>query len=593
MAGPRERVATRIDRIFGADAPLARALLVADQKAIPLEMRDRYAAAGIVHMLSISGLHVAIIAAAIELLLLALHLSRRTAALVSVVVVVAYVALLAFPPPALRSAVMLALVAAGRGLQRPSSPWAALAVGAWIPLILPRTALDLGYQLSVAGMAALTAAGVVLRGLSRDWTPLRARLARDAVASVLASVVSAPLVAWHFGRLSLIGPLANLAAAPVIALVQPTLFFALLLSPSPAAARFVADAAHPLLMSFDTVARVFAALPFASVDLAPGLFAALGGSVCAGCLVIACCSRHPGRALISGGLAAMVVVWAPALPRRTDGNVQLHVIDVGQGDAVALRTGRGNWILFDAGRAWRTGDAGRSTIIPYIRRRGGRVLALVISHPHSDHVGGAASVVRWLRPREIWDPAYVVPARSYHATLVAAQRARVTWRRVHPGDSLDADGVVVKFLAPDSAWATRLADPNEASAVALVRYGDVRFLLTGDAERAEEDWMLKHGAWDLDVDVLKVAHHGSITSSAEAFLAAVSPRIAIISVGAENAYGHPSADVVRRLARHRSTVLRTDRDGTVVVETDGRSLRIRARGDEWDLPGERGARYSR
>jgi competence protein ComEC len=579
----RSELGRRIDALFGSQAQVARALLIADQRQMEVEVRDRYATAGLVHMLSISGLHVAIIAGSIELLLLAMRFRRRPAAAMSVVLVFAYVAVLDWRAPALRAAVMYGTMSLARALQRPTSPWASLAIGGWIPLLAPRTVLELGYQLSLAGMIALTAAG----SLARRWKleslgVIRARIVRDLLASTLASITTAPLVAWYFGRISLIGPVANLFAGPVIAVLQPTLFIALALSPFQAIASFVADAAHPLLRAFDTVARTAASLPGAAVDVAPTLYTATGAAVAIVALLVAALGRRRARPLLVAGSALAAVAWLPLLPLGS-GDLELHVLDVGQGDAIALRTDRGNWVLVDAGRAWRRGDAGRSVIVPYVRRRGGDVLALVLSHPHADHVGGAASVVRWLRPRAVWDPAYVGTTTTYRDALEITARRRTQWRRVTPGDSIVADGVQIRFLAPDSAWTEQLNDPNEASAVALIRFGAVRMLLTGDAERGEEQWLLANAVDSLDVDVLKVGHHGSGTSSTPSFLDAVTPLLAIVSVGAENAYRHPSAEVLQRLHDRGARVVRTDRGGTVVVRTDGRRIHVRQGGTSWAL----------
>lgn len=577
----RSHLGARIDRLFGSHAHVARALLIADQRQLSLEARDSYAAAGLVHMLSISGLHVAIIASSLELLLLAMRIRHRTAAALSVVLVLGYVAVLDWRAPALRAAVMYGTVSLSRSLQRPTSPWAALAIGGWVPLLSPRTVLELGYQLSLCGMAALIAAGMLARRWKLDELgPIRSRLLRDLLASTFASAITAPLVAWYFGRVSLIGPLANLFAGPVISVLQPTLFLALALSPLESAAGFVAGAAIPLLSAFERVAQAAASLPLAALDVAPTLLTTVAVAVAAASLLAAAAGRRAGRSLVVALGAVALAAWLPVLPRGR-GDVELHVLDVGQGDALALRTDRGNWVLFDAGRIWRRGDAGRSVVVPYVRRRGGDVLALVLSHPHADHVGGAASVVRWLRPRAIWDPAYVGGTTSYRDALVMAAARRALWRRVAPGDSLRADGVSVRFLAPDSAWTTSLADPNEASAVVLVRFGRVSMLLTGDAESAEEDWLLRNARDMLDVDVLKVAHHGSRTSSSERFLDAVTPELALVSVGAENAYRHPSPEVMDRLHRRGVRTLRTDLGGTVVVRTDGRRLRVMQGGGDW------------
>jgi competence protein ComEC len=268
----------------------------------------------------------------------------------------------------------------------------------------------------------------------------------------------------------------------------------------------------------------------------------------------------------------------------SSGELELHMIDVGQGDAIALRTPHGHWVLFDAGRAWRGGDAGRSTVLPYLGRRGGMLDAFVLSHPHTDHVGGAASVLRAMHPLRYIDGGFPGPAESYRASLDAARAADVRWVRAHPGDSLTIDGVALTFLAPDSAWTASLDDPNLASVVTLVRVGDVRMLLMGDAERPEEEWLLAHERDALRADILKVGHHGSRTSSSPDFLDAVQPRLALVSVGAGNSYHLPTPEVMRALAARGAQVLRTDRLGTIIARTDGRRITIDAAGDTWVLP---------
>jgi competence protein ComEC len=188
-----------------------------------------------------------------------------------------------------------------------------------------------------------------------------------------------------------------------------------------------------------------------------------------------------------------------------------------------------------------------------------------------------------MHPRRYWDAAFAGGAESYIASLAVARKEGIEWNRVHPGDSVRFDGVTLSFLAPDSVWTVGLKDPNLASTIALIRYGVVRFLLVGDAERGEEDWLLAHDPMELRADVLKVGHHGSSTSSSDEFLAAVHPALAVISVGAGNKYGHPSGDVVRALARVGAEVLRTDEAGTIVVRTDGVHIEIEAKGEKWEL----------
>jgi competence protein ComEC len=207
----------------------------------------------------------------------------------------------------------------------------------------------------------------------------------------------------------------------------------------------------------------------------------------------------------------------------------------------------------------------------------------VLSHPHTDHVGGAPSILSALHPALYVDAGFPGGASAYRTSLDVAHARHVRWLRAHPGDSLVVDGVAITFLAPDSAWTASLNDPNLASVVSLVRVGEVRMLLMGDAERPEENWLLAHDSAALRADILKVGHHGSKTSSSEAFLDAVNPRLALVSVGAGNMYHLPTPAVMRALAARGAQVLRTDHVGTIVVRTDGHRIAVEAAGETWEL----------
>lgn len=572
-----------IDRTFRGDAPLVRALLIADRHDLSRDLQDRFAAAGLAHILSISGMHIAIIAVALRLCLELVGVARQRADIASVVVVVFYVALIGAPTPAVRSAAMLAALFVSRATQRPTSGWSILTLGAAQPVFDPRVALDLGYQLTVIGVAAIIAADQFIKriGVERLPPPSGVVLA-SIIGATVATIASAPLVAWVFGRVSVAAPLTNLAAGPLITLAQPMLFCGMVLAPIPAIATLFADAAHPLLIGLDRVAAIGAAIPHGSVQVAPTLFAAIVSGVMSAAVIVLCASRDWMRPAIIATVSALILVWLPLAPTQSD-MTELHMIDVGQGDAVALRTPRGHWILFDAGGAWRGGDAGKSTVIPYIGRRGGSLDMFVLSHPHTDHVGGAATVLRSLHPTSYVDAGFAGGADAYRASLDAARSVGVRWTRAHPGDSLAIDGVTITWLAPDSAWTSSLTDPNLASIVALVRVGDVRMLFVGDAERAEEEWLLARDAAALRADILKVGHHGSGTSSTERFLSAVRPRLALVSVGAGNSYHLPTPSVMRALAAHGAQVLRTDHLGGIIVRTDGRRIFVEAAGETWEL----------
>src|SRR5688572_2596924 len=218
----RERAGLAIERSFGRDAPLAKALLIADTKSLTPEVRERYAAAGLAHMLSISGLHVGLIAVALSLAAQLARLPATTDRVATLATLALYIAVIGAPAPAVRAGVMVGVLTLCRLAQRPVSPWAVLALGAAGPLLDPATATDLGYQLSVVGVVALVAGDSLGRRVIGDRLIGWQRTAATALlGSTVASVVSLPLVAWTFGRVSVVAPLTNLAAAPLMAVAQP------------------------------------------------------------------------------------------------------------------------------------------------------------------------------------------------------------------------------------------------------------------------------------------------------------------------------------------------------------------------------------
>ena len=208
---------------------------------------------------------------------------------------------------------------------------------------------------------------------------------------------------------------------------------------------------------------------------------------------------------------------------------------------------------------------------------------LAVADVERDHVGGAATLLRRLPVGMVLDGGFVHTSEAYAATITTARARGVPWRIVRAGDSLDIDGVRLMILAPDAARAASATDANEASVIVAAEYRGVRVLLTGDAEREEEERVRRQYPARLQADILKVGHHGSSTSSSPAFLDAVRPRVALVSVGAGNTYGHPSDAVLESLVRRGAQVMRTDDEGTIVVSTDGTSLRVATSEGRWVL----------
>lgn len=591
VAGPsftdrwRDRVGNLITSQFGDDAPLVRALVLAEQYDLSAELRSTYADAGIIHMVSVSGLHVSIVAGGLLGILAACGLSTRRGEVIALLILGSYIVFIASPPPAVRSAAMLALTTGARWVQRPTSPWAIWAVGSGISLLEPRLVMDLGWQLSVSGMAGLIASGELSRGLFSTWSGWKKPIAESVVATSIATLVSAPIVAWTFGRISIAAVVTNLLAGPLFNVAQPLLFATVILAWFGPVAAFLSDAARGALALIDLVAQLGTHIPLGVVPVALTAFTALSLAACAAAVIVACLGRARTGVAVALGVLALAA-WRPLLPRGS-GRLEVHMIDVGQGDAIAVRTPRGRWLLIDAGGSWKTGDAGQSIVGPYLRRFGGRVVHLVLSHPHADHVGGAASLINQVPVDTVWDSAFPGTSPAYRAVLDSALAAGASWQRALPGRVVTLDDVVVRVLAPDSSWVRGQDNPNEASVVVMLEYGAARFLFTGDAEHGAEAAVVARFGDQLSADVLKAGHHGSQTSSTPAFLDVVGPTLALVSVGADNDYGHPSPSVLQTLNERGVDVLRTDDDGTIVVSSDGVEIAATTQDSTWHYSAKR------
>lgn len=562
----RERIADRIERLYGARAPVVEALVLGRRDDLDPGFRRRFASAGLAHLLAISGLHVGVVAAWLALVCRGLG-ARRTSWLWSAALVWGYVALLGFPPPATRAAGFVTIYALARVRQRHPPLSAVLAVAVLAVLAIDRDAVTaVGAWLSVAAVWGVRA--------GRDLLPRAWRghaVARLAAASLGATLATAPITAWAFGAVAPVGVVANLVAVPLAGAAVPGVFASLL------GGEVLAAGAGMALLAIERVAFWAAALPGGHVTGRAGLEFALPWAALLGVFVWAGRPRISWRARRKRTLAVAVLVsWgstAFTALERTLGprGFALHVIDVGQGDAIAVRTPRGQWVLVDAGPRGATGDAGRSRVLPFLRQQGTeRLAAMIVSHGDADHLGGVPAVVRSLDPILLMEPGQPLGTELYVEHLTVVDELGVQWRAARRGDTLVIDSVTFAVLHPSERWIRRNAIPNENSVVIHLRYRCFDALLAGDIGSAAE-WALADSV--PAVDLLKVAHHGSAGGTTERWLDVVRPRVAVISVG-RNRYGHPAPEVLDRLAARGVRTYRTDQGGTVTIRSDGRYLEV-------------------
>src|SRR5438552_3963027 len=255
----------------------------------------------------------------------------------------------------------------------------------------------------------------------------------------------------------------------------------------------------------------------------------------------------------------------------------VHFLDVGQGDAAALRTPTGRWIVIDGGPRTPERDAGRRVVVPFLRGEGvGRVAVVVAAHGDAGPLGGLPAVVEAFDPELVLEPGEPLGRPLYLEFLAGVEASGARWHAARAGDRIEVDGVVLEVLSPDSLWLRLPLDVNEHGVVLRVRYGAARLLFQADAGLPVEGRLVGTVG---RVDLLKVGHHGSRSATSDEWLDELEPRTAVISVGRHNNYGHPAPEVLARLARHGVTVFRTDQSGTITFSTDGHGERIRSHHD--------------
>ena len=593
LALERHRIGRLIDdSLPPRDATLLRALVIGDETGVPPDLWDRVVAAGIAHLLSVSGLHIALVwglgfavirflLARSEWLLLHVHV-RAVAAVAALPPAGAYAALAGLSVPAARSIAMTGLFVASLAAGREVEPKRVLCLAAGaIGVVWPGAPLEISFQLSFASVLALIVASEAWSSRGRDRVKItgRASLSDRALLVFLvpaaALVGTAPLVALHFNRLTPIGLFTNPILVPaagtpatVIGLAGAAASFF-----SEPLARFTFALAYWPLELLQWGAAAAAALPLASLRVPTPTLVELG-------LVHALLAlpwmrpwvRRQLAIVAVGGLALDAAWWVHE--RWLHADLRVRFLDVGQGDAAVLELPGGRTIVIDGGGFARSRfDVGERVLAPYLwSRKILRLDVIAATHGDWDHQGGLRFLAREFAPGELWLGAAVDERARLERLATAVRERGGSVRVLQHGDRPLADGAVrIECLHPPPGEA---GSANDSSLVLRLRMGGRSLLFTGDiGSEAERQIVANFGS--ADTAVLKVPHHGSASSSSEGFLRWARPEIAVFSLAAGNGYGFPHRAVVSRYRALGIRMLRTDRDGSIGISTDGGRLDVR------------------
>lgn len=546
---------------------------------IPKTVVKDFATTGIVHILSVSGTHIALVAGVMLWLGQAVGAGRVTTAVAAGSAVLFYGLLAGFTPPVLRSAAMGIISLAAVALGREKDARTALAVSAFAMLVFtPGLLYDLSFQLSFAATAGLVLLYPSI--LKRLGTKLPVWLAAGLAVTLAAQLSVLPILSWYFNSLSLSSFAANIVLVPAFeAVVVAGLAGTLLAAVWPVGGSVILACCGVAISAIVFLTSAFAALPGSAVYLPP-----FGLAVAAVYYLLllwylgykpsympdlASLLRRRRKIMVSllAGIVASCLVYT-YWPRP----VAVHFIDVGQGDAALVTTPHGRAILIDTGGASAESgfDIGDRVVVPYLKHYG--ILSLdylMLTHGHQDHAGGAASIAAAMPVKSVF--LANEPHSAAVSSLIAVKSSKL-FIPAYEGQRVVLDGVTLEVDHAAVGSESKGRGGNEASTVIRVSYGGHSFLVTGDLTAAEEQSMVSKGLGH--ATVLKVAHHGAKSSTTQEFLQAVSPAFAVISAGYNNRYGHPHRETLQRLEASGVPYFRTDLQGAVVFRTDGLKLTV-------------------
>lgn len=573
---------------------LAQGVLLGRRAALPANLASDLNTTNTSHLVVVSGSNVVLVSAFITMFF-TWAVGRRRALVLSIAAVAAYALIIGASPPVLRAAIMgtLTVIAMVNG-RRSSSITVVLFAAAVMVGLDPRTMRDVSFQLSFAATAGVLYLASPLqrwllelaaRAIRAETLPALTKMLVEPLAVTLAAVVAtAPLLALDFGRLSLVALPANTLVVPAFPLILGASLLAALGGLLPVGRLVLAAPAYYLLTYWIEVARWFAALPRAAAEIGgysePWALATYV-AVAAGAFVFVRRLRPPAEQRLAPlsfdarRLATLAVVGAPAVLVVTAGwwfwpsppaRLQVTVLDVGQGDSILIESPGGRDVLVDGG----PGGAVLRGLGGELSWRDRSIELVVLTHPQADHLTGLLDVLARYDVRRVLAGPGVQQTAAYRAWLAATRAEGVPVETGRQGMSVDlGNGARLDVLGPDEAMVAD-AQLNNTALVLRLTWGDVSFLLTSDIGEKAERALLSDGV-NLRSTVLKVAHHGSKTSTTRPFLDAVLPSVAVVSSGKDNPFGHPAPEVRARLARY-ATVYNTAESGAVHFETDGHRL---------------------
>lgn len=549
-------------------------ILLGERNDLSSEIKDIFLESGIMHILAVSGLHVGIIIAALYFILKLVPLSPPLKAIIIIISLIFYSSLLGFRSSVLRATLMLFPIIMGNLLNRKRNVYLSFYFSAWIILLFnPLLLYEAGFLLSFTVTFFMIYLPPILYKIFSGFNPY---LKKPLSLSLAAWIGIFPLSAYYFNKVSLIGVIANLFIIPLVGIVVITGFlFTIIGFINLSLANILAKITYIILISINWLAKIFSSLPLAYINIKqPSIIAIFMFYLLIFCIFKIiypkmCLLQIRRRNLITVLMVIIIIIFFQQ--SYPSGELIVTFINVGEGDCILIETPQGKNLLIDGGGTpFSNFDIGNKIVVPYLRRKGIQHIHLIIlTHPDLDHLEGLMTVVKEMKVSNFVDSGIVSQNIEYQKLINLINEKGISYGSLIAGDQIIlSKNLEILVLNPTShPDFYSKTDLNNSSLVLKLFYKNARILFTGDIEEeAEKEILLNQ--YTIRSDILKIAHHGSLSSTSPDFLEKVNPKIAIISVG-DNNFNHPHPLIINRLEDYGIKVYRTDQNGTIVIQTDG------------------------